>query len=362
MFISAAVLREKSGKYLIEEIEIDEPRSNEILVKITGAGMCHTDIFFKHNPVTLPIVLGHEGAGIVEKVGNEIRKVQPGDHVVLTYYSCGICLNCQQGHPAYCQNSVAGSFLGVRPDGTTTLHKGDEKIHGNFIGQSSFATYAIATERNLVKINKEVPIELMGPMGCGIQTGAGAVLNSLKAEAGTSIAVFGMGSVGLSAIMAAKIAGCTMIIGIDINDERLKLATELGATRTFNVKNCDAVQEVIKLTGGGADYSLESVGNPEVVRQAVKSIHRLGKCGIMGATPMETEVTLDLNSILFGRTVFGIIEGDSIPDVFIPRLVGMYMNGQLPIEKLVSYYTLDQINKAEEDSQQGAVLKPIIRM
>ncbi len=361
MEISAAVLREKNKPFTIETLELDSPRPDEILVKIAGTGLCHTDLFFKQNPLVLPIVLGHEGAGIVQKVGKNVTKVVPGDPVVLTFYSCGTCTNCQQGHPAYCKNALGPTFGGTRTDGTTSLQKADEKIYGNFFAQSSFATHAIACEQNVVKINKKAPIELMGPMGCGIQTGAGAVMNCLKAKTASSLAVFGMGTVGLSAIMAAKIVGCTKIIGIDIKPERLKLAQELGATHILDANTCDPVTEINKITHGGSDYSLESAGSAKVVTQAVQSIHRLGKCGIMGATAMGTKISIDMNSILFGRTIFGIIEGDSIPDIFIPQLIELFLQGKFPIDRLITFYELDQINQAEKDTLEGEVIKPILR-
>lgn len=361
MDITAAVLREKGHQYSVENLVLSAPRADEILVQIAGTGLCHTDIFFSENPIVLPQVLGHEGAGVVIETGSRVTKVAPGDHVVLTFYACGICANCRQGHPAYCSNSAIPTFSGVRSDGTTTLKNGDENIHGSFFAQSSFATHALALENNVVKISKKAPLEMMGPMGCGVQTGAGAVMNALKAPAGSSIAVFGMGTVGLSAVMAAKIVGCKQIIGVDIAPERLQMAQALGATHTLDASACDPVAEIQKITKGGADLSLESAGSADVAAQAVAAIHRLGKCGILGATPMGTKLSVDMNSILFGRTVFGIIEGDSIPEIFIPELIDFFLEGRFPIDQMIKFFPLNQINTAVEEMLSGKTIKPVIK-
>ena len=362
MKIKAAVIREKAKPFIIEELDLDEPRPDEILVRITGAGICHTDVTLRNNPLVLPIVLGHEGAGIVEKTGEHVTKVKPGDAVVLSFVYCGRCANCQQGMPAYCSQSVMGTFGGVRPDGSTTLHKNGEKIHGNFFGQSSLATHALTYEANVVKVRPDAPLAMLGPLGCGIQTGAGAVINSLRVRAGSSIAVFGLGSVGLSAVMAAKVAGCSTIIGVDVKPNRLALASELGATHVIAAGDVNATAEIKKITGEGVHYALECAGHPRVFRQALESTRRPGICGLVGGTPMGTEVTFDMNSIMFGRTVRGILEGDSVPDIFIPQLVEFVMQGRFPLERLVTYYDLDQINQAVEDSEEGRTIKPIIKM
>ena len=362
--IKAAVVREKSGPFLLEDIVLEEPRDNEVLVKILGTGVCHTDMVVRDQyfPTPLPAVLGHEGAGIVEKVGAAVTKVAPGDHVVLSYASCGVCANCQKGLYGYCTDLYARNFSGARPDGSSpccTAHGG--RLSGYFFGQSSFAEYAVATERNVVKVRKDVPIELMGPLGCGIQTGAGAVINALKPGAGSSIAVFGAGSVGLAAIMAARVVGCTTIIAVDIVPERLSLAQELGATHVINGAESDATAEIAAISGGeGVQYSLECTGVPRVVRQAVDCLRLTGICGLIGVAPLGTEIALDLNTILFGRSVRGIIEGDSIPDIFIPQLIELWRQGRFPFDKLVRKYRLSEINEAVQASERGEVLKAIV--
>lgn len=365
MKITAAVVNEKSAPFQLEELEIEEPRTDEVLVRIVATGVCHTDLIIREQyyPVPLPVVLGHEGAGIVEKVGASVKKVQPGDHVVLSFFSCGNCANCQQGRPGYCLNFFNANFSGARLDGSIGLKEGNHPVHGHFFGQSSFATYALAAERNVVKVRKDVPLELLGPLGCGVQTGAGSVLNSLRPEAGSSIAVFGAGSVGLSAVMAAKVAGCTTIVSVDVRPQRLALARELGATHTINVAERDAIEEIQKIVAGGVNYALETTGVAKVFRQAVDALAVRGVCGLIGAAPLGTEVSLDMSTmLLFGRTVVGLVEGDSIAEVFIPRLIELYLQGRFPFDKLITFYPFDKIEQASRDSEHGTTLKAVVRM
>ncbi|RKE36450.1 aryl-alcohol dehydrogenase [Paraburkholderia sp. BL23I1N1] len=362
--IRAAVVREKSGLFELEEIQLDAPREHEVLVEIRGTGICHTDMVVRDQyfPTPLPAVLGHEGAGVVVQVGAAVTKVAPGDHVVLTYASCGVCANCQKGLYGYCPDLYARNFSGARPDGSSPCCSAHgEKLAGYFFAQSSFGEFALATERNVVKVRHDVPIEIMGPLGCGIQTGAGAVMNALKPGAGSSIAVFGAGSVGLSAIMAGRVVGCTTIVAVDLNASRLALAEELGATHTINAADGHPVERIKSLTAGeGVQYSLECTGIPKVVRQAVDCLRLTGTCGVIGVAPLGTEVVLDLNSILFGRNVRGIIEGDSIPDIFIPQLIDLWKQGRFPFDRLIKKYPLSQINEAVQASEQGEVLKAIV--
>lgn len=363
MKITAAVVREKEQPFSIEELDLEEPRADEILVRVVATGVCHTDLIVRdqYYPVPLPVVLGHEGAGVVEGIGEGITKVGPGDHVVLSYSYCGACVNCKQGQLGYCLDLFAQNFGGARPDGSSALSQDGETVHGHFFSQSSFATHALATERNVVKVRRDVPLELLGPLGCGIQTGAGGVLNALHPRAGSSIAVFGAGAVGMSAVMAAFVAGCTSIIAVDVKPARLELARELGATHAINAAETDPVEEIQRITGGGANYSLETTALPEVFRQAVDSLTLTGVCGLIGAAPLGTEVSLDMNNILFGRTVRGIIEGDSVPDIFIPRLIDLYAQGRFPFDRLLRFYGLDEINQAAADSGEGTAMKPVLR-
>jgi aryl-alcohol dehydrogenase len=363
MEIKAAVAWEKGKPFTIETLNLEAPRANEVLVRIVGVGVCHTDLKVRDGtrPIPYPIVLGHEGSGVVEEVGSQVTKVMPGDHVVLTYNSCGLCPHCRNGHAAYCQQVIELSFGGQRPDGSTPLSRRGAPIHGYFFGQSSFATYALATERNAVKVRRDAPLELLGPLGCGFQTGAGAVLNSLQAEAGSSIVIFGVGSVGLSAVMGAAVAGCTTIIAVDRQPSRLALAHELGATHVINNQDMDDPVPFIKETTGGVNYALDTTGQPAIFQQAFNSLAVLGVCGLIGGMAPGMEVCLEANHLLIGRTVRGIIQGDSIPDIFIPRLIDLFVNGRFPIDRLITQYPLDAINQAGDDMHAGTTIKPVLR-
>lgn len=364
--INGAVVRATGGPFSIETLMLEAPRRDEVLVKIVATGMCHTDMVARDKvyDVPHPIVLGHEGAGIVERVGEDVRSVAPGDPVVLTYLPCGRCKPCYRGKPFYCENTYALCFGGARLDGTTSTRDAQGKpVHDHFFAQSSFGTFALGNERNVIKVPKDAPLELLGPLGCGIQTGAGAVINALQVTAGSSFAAFGAGAVGLSAVMAARVAGATTIISADVVPSRLEMAKELGATHTINSKAQNPVQAIKKITGGGADYSLEATGRPDVLRQAIDAIGIGGVCGIVGAAPLGAEGRFDINDVMIpGKMLRGILQGESIPQIFIPQLVELHAQGRFPFDKLVKFYSLDQINQAAEDSEKGVTIKPVIRM
>jgi aryl-alcohol dehydrogenase len=367
MKITAAVVAEKGGSFSLEEVELEEPRDDEILVRIVAAGICHTDLTVRDEfyGTPLPAVLGHEGSGVVERVGSKVSKVKPGDRVVLTYNSCGTCINCQHGDRGYCDEFYARNFAGVRDDESHTIRQGGRDLSANFFGQSSFATHSLANEENIVKLPSDlsVPLEQLGPLGCGLQTGMGAVINALRPKAGSGIALFGTGAVGMAALMGAKIVGCAPIIAVDIIPNRLELARELGATHTINPTETDPVEEIQKISGSGVLYSVESTCNqPPAVRQAVDSLALTGICGQLGTSPLGTEMSLDMNNILFGRTIRGIILGDSIPDDFIPKMINMHLDGQFPFDKLIKFYSFDQINEAVKDSEEGRTIKSVLRM
>lgn len=365
METKAAVLHETGGDFLIEPIEIGELRDDEVLVRIVGVGICHTDLGARagHLPIPPPpSVFGHEGAGVVEAVGARVTKVRPGDHVVLAWDCCKTCPSCLSGNDPYCENFFLHNFHGARPDGSSTLHQNGEVVHGSFFGQSSFAAHALANQRNVVKVSQDVPLDILGPLGCGVMTGAGAVMNALRPRPGASIAVFGAGTVGMSAIMAAHAVGCTTIVAVDLVPERLELARELGATHAVNAGEGDPVEAIKAITEGGAQYTLECVGNPKVLRQAVDSLPLLGVCGLLGVVPPGTEVGLNMDLIMNGRTVKGIIEGDAIPDLFIPQLIDLYCQGRLPYDRLIEFYPFEEINQAVADMEAGRVIKPVLRL
>jgi len=365
--ITAAVVRDKGGPFHIERATIEAPRGDEVLVRIVAAGMCHSDLVIRDRiyPVPHPIVLGHEGAGIVEAVGERVTKLAAGDHVVLTFASCGECRACLTGVAAGCERFNALNMSGARVDGSHALHgNGDGgPISDRFFGQSSFGTYAIATQRNAIKVRKDAPLELLGPLGCGVQTGAGTAINALKVGVGSSFAAFGGGAVGLSAAIGARVAGATTVIVVDVVESRLDLALEVGATHVVNAREQDPVKAVRKLSGGGVDYSIDTTARADVVRQAISVLRQHGTCAIVGLSAPGTELMCDINDLLAkGKTIRGVVEGASAPDFFIPHLVDLYMQGRFPFDKLVRFYDFEAINEAAADSEKGATIKPILRI
>jgi aryl-alcohol dehydrogenase len=235
-------------------------------------------------------------------------------------------------------------------------------VHGSFFAQSSFATHALATASNIVRVPRDAPLELLGPLGCGFQTGAGAVLNSLKVRAGSSIAILGVGAVGLAAVMAARIAGAGPIIAVDINPQRLVLATELGATHTINARTEDVAARTTEITGAGVNYSLEITGLPKMLRLAVDLLAPLGIAALIGGAPAGAEAAIDMNGLLAGRTVRGIAQGDSVPQIFIPTLIDMHRQGVFPFDRLIRFYDFEDINAAVEDTRRGDTIKAVLRI
>ncbi len=366
MRITAAVTESKGAPFELQELDLGELRADEVLVKVAAAGICHTDLICRDQwyPVPLPAVLGHEGAGVVEQVGAGVTRVAPGDRVGMSFHSCGTCSTCSSGRPSYCHSFFEHNFGSSRPaDGSSALSRDGAPIHAHFFGQSSFATHSVANERNVVRLDSEIPLEVAAPFGCGLQTGAGGVLNTLRAPAGSSLAVFGTGAVGLAAVLGGVIAGCTTIIGIDLNPARLELARELGATHVVNAGEQDAVETIRAITGAGVDFSIEATASPQVFRQALDCTAPTGVCGLIGAPAFGTEVSLDMNTILVGgRTIRGIVEGDSIPDQFLPRLVHLWEQGRFPVERMMTFYDFDRIEEAAHDAENGRVIKPVLRM
>ena len=363
--VTAAVLRAHDGPFRLERLTLDPPGQSEVLVRIVAVGVCHTDASVRSAelPTPLPVVLGHEGAGIVEAIGPGVTKVAPGDPVVLTFNSCGQCGGCHSGHPAACDGSFPLNFMGARPDGSHALHDFDAPLNDRFFAQSSFATHAIAVERNVVKVPADAPLELLGPLGCGIQTGAGSVLNALKVEPGASIAIFGTGAVGMAAVMAAKVAAAGIIVAVDLVPSRLALARELGATHAIDGRDGDLLEQIRAITGGGLHYALDTTGNTRVIRTAVDALGPRGVCGIVGATRPDDELKLDtINLMSASKTLRGIVEGDSVPDLFIPKLVALHAQGRFPFDRLVRFYAFDQIDQAFADSASGETIKPIVRV
>ena len=363
MIIRAAVINSVGERFKIEDVELSEPRSDEMLVKITACGFCHTDELARIQalPVPLPAVLGHEGCGIVMKTGADVNEFAAGDRVAFSFGSCGKCPECLGGRPTLCESFVRINFGGVQTDGTSRLSRNGENISMMF-AQSSFAEYSIVNQRSAVRIPEDVPLEITGPLGCGIQTGAGAVLNRLRPRPGSSIAVFGCGSVGLSAVMAAKIANCGKIIGVDKVSSRLDKALELGATDVVNTSETpDAAVEVKKLTGSGADCSVDTTGNGICTRMALNSTRPGSSTVVIGGGG---DMTLNVEMDLMGeaKSLIGVVEGDSNPKLFIPELLEHYKAGRFPFDKLIEYYDFGDINTAMDDSLSGKTIKAVLRM
>ncbi|MEV5149746.1 NAD(P)-dependent alcohol dehydrogenase [Streptomyces sp. NPDC052727] len=284
--IRAAVVPEPGADFETMDVLLDDPRAGEVLVRVEAVGICHADIAAREGktPFPHPAVLGHEGAGVVEAAGAGVTSLLPGDKVVLTFASCGVCASCRSGLPSQCADFLSLDFAaGARSDGSPTLWLGDTPLHAHFFGQSSFATHALVIERNAVKLPDEAPLATLAPLGCGIQTGAGAVLNVLRPAPGGSVAVFGAGAVGLAAVMAARLTQAAHVIAVDVHPGRLDLAAELGATDTIDARTTDPVAAIRELTGGGAGYVLESSGNVLVFRQAIDAAAIGGVIGIVGA-------------------------------------------------------------------------------
>lgn len=358
----AAVLREPRGPLRLEDVELDDPRAGEVVVRIAGVGICHTDLGAcdGHVPLPLPVVLGHEGAGVVERVGADVAALQPGDHVVLTFDSCGTCPTCRAGHPAYCREFVARNSTGRRCDGSVTMRQGDADVHGSFLGQSSFTTHALASVRNAVRVDDDLPIALLGPLGCSLQTGAGAVLRVLAPETGSSLAVFGCGPVGMAAVMAARAAGCTTIVAVDPDPERRDLAIELGATVALDPEG--VARALRQLVPGGMDCAVETVGTAEVVNAALSSLASPGRCATLGFRGPRNRIEIDQGHLLMGRTLTGVIEGDVDPHTFIGDLLALHRTGLFGFERLIATYPFEEIERAIEDTRRGTVLKPVLLM
>lgn len=363
MNITAAVARSANADFTIETITLDDPRDDEVLVRVVGVGICHTDLIARdqHIPVPLPAVLGHEASGIVERVGAQVRKVKAGDHVVLSFLSCGHCERCEDHEPSYCHQFVPLNFPGVRSDGSTGMRIGAEAVSGRFFGQSSFASHALAHERNVVKVESGVALELLGPLGCGFQTGAGAIMRSLACRAGSSLAIFGCGAVGVAALMGAVVQGCKTIIVVEPQAGRRQLALELGATHVIDPMAGDTAAAIRAIVPSGVHYAFDSTGIKAVVESAIASLALHGTCGFVAAATPDTTISLNLTAaVLGGYTLKGILEGDSDPDTLIPQLIALYRDGRFPLDKVVKTFALAQINEAVAAQHHGDCIKAVL--
>ncbi len=365
MQITAAVVFERNGPFRIEKVDLCDPRDDELLVEVAASGMCATDLHGRdgYYSTPYPAVFGHEGAGVVRATGRAVTGFKPGDHVVMAYPWCGVCPNCRSGRQTYCVDAFPLKMKGTRADGSTLHSQNGKPVYSAFFQQSSFGTFTIANERYAVKVREDAPLELLATLACGGQTGAGAVLNVMKPRAGDSIAIFGVGAVGLSSLMAAKIAGCDPIIAVDVHDHRLAIARGMGATHAINhTGRTDVVQEIRKITGLGARFTVETSALPQVFREAVDCLMPAGTCVLLGSAPAGTEVTFETPFLQNGRIVRGVIQGDSVPKQFLPQLADYMAEGRFPSERMVTFYDLADINRAAAESAAGTTIKPVIRM
>jgi aryl-alcohol dehydrogenase len=364
MKIAAAISASAEAPFEIAEVELDEPRRDEVLVQMRAVGVCHSDLTMKSVwPAEIsPIVLGHEGAGVAVAVGDDVAGVRVGDHVVLSYRSCGACSECSSGYPAYCRNFRSMNGIGTRVDGSLTMTRGGAAVYGSYFGQSSFASHALAYESNVVVVDQDVPSTVAAPLGCGIQTGAGTVLGVLRPETESSLVVVGAGAVGLAAVLAAAAVGVRTIIAVDPVQTRRALALELGASAAIDPGADDVVSAVHELTDGvGARYAIDTSARGAAINQAIGALAPRGTLVLLGiGIP---DFAMDLRGVISGgKTVRGVIEGEAVPREFIPRLVGLYRDGRMPLEKLIRTYDFDDINDAFADAASGSAIKPVLNI
>ncbi|MGW5924838.1 NAD(P)-dependent alcohol dehydrogenase [Streptomyces anulatus] len=360
MRFGAAVLRGYEDPFAVEEVILDAgPADGEILVRIAGCGLCRTDLAVRHSAgrSPLPAVLGHEGAGVVVETGGPDTGLVPGDHVVLSFDSCGRCRSCLGGAPAYCDRFAALNLFGGRTENAARFTDGaGEALAPRWFGQSSFAEYAVVPARNAVRVDASLPLELLGPLGCGFLTGAGAVLHSFGVGPGDTVAVFGSGAVGLAAVMAATAAGA-LVVAVDRHPERLARAERFHAV-PLDAATADLPGHIQRLTGGGAQYALDTTGSARLINDALRSLRPTGHLGLVAR--LRTALPLEPGTLDRGRKISHICEGDAVPALLIPRLTGLWQAGRFPFDQLIRTYPLADINEAERDCDAGRVVKPVL--
>jgi aryl-alcohol dehydrogenase len=361
MQTEAAISREGEPYPLIETVDVEAPGPGELLVRVVACGVCHTDLSVHGDrPGPKPIVLGHEGAGVVEAVGEGVTSHAVGDRVVMSAAAhCGVCAACRRGAYPYCAEAAERNFGGLRPDGTSGVSQDGRRIHAHFFGQSSFSRYALAQARAAVTVPGEEPLSLLAPLGCGIPTGAGSVLFTLGVRPGQTIAVFGTGGVGLGAVMAARVAGATRIVAVDVVPSRLALALELGATHAVDARSADPVAAIREITGEGVDVTLNTTRSPAVFDQMVAALAAQGTAGYVG--PPAEGWSPDLGAMMMrGRSVTGIVQGGVAAAVIIPLLIDLHRQGRFPFDRLIRTYSFERIADAFRDSERGEAIKPVL--
>jgi aryl-alcohol dehydrogenase len=360
MRTTAVLSRDPAAPFSVETVDLDEPRDDEILVRIVAAGICHTDLANRVlGKPDRPVLLGHEGAGIVESVGSSVTSVAPGDHVVLTFRHCGACPNCAAGRPAYCRNSTALNHFGRRPDRSSRITVAGLPVRDGFFGQSSFAGYALATADNTIVVDPAIDPAVAASFGCGFQTGAGAVLNTLRPESGAWLAIYGAGAVGSAALLAARTVPGVRTVVVETAAARRELARELGADEVLDPAAADTIAAIGELTGGGATHALDTTGSPKVLADAFAA---LGTGATVVAVGLGAGVPqIDVRDlVLRGKTVRGCLEGDAEPATFIPHLLDLHTRGLLPVDRLVTRFPYTEIDKALAAQHAGAVIKPVL--
>ncbi|KGK10535.1 S-(hydroxymethyl)glutathione dehydrogenase/class III alcohol dehydrogenase [Vibrio navarrensis] len=351
----------------MEEVDVMLPRKGEVLVRIVASGVCHTDAFTLSGDDpegVFPAILGHEGGGIVEMVGEGVTSVEVGDHVIPLYTAeCGECKFCKSGKTNLCSAVRATQGKGLMPDGTTRFYKDGEPIF-HYMGCSTFSEYTVLPEISLAKVNKEAPLEEICLLGCGVTTGMGAVMNTAKVKKGDTVAIFGLGGIGLSAIIGARMVGASRIIGIDINEKKFELAKQLGATNCINPQKFDKpIQDVIiEMTDGGVDFSFECIGNVNVMRQALECCHKgWGESVIIGVAGAGQEISTRPFQLVTGRvwrgSAFGGVKGRSQ----LPGIVEQYLAGEFGLQEFITHtMPLDEINEAFELMHSGESIRSVI--
>ncbi|MEU0762515.1 NAD(P)-dependent alcohol dehydrogenase [Streptomyces microflavus] len=360
MRFGAAVLRSYEEPFAVEEVMLRSgPADGEILVRIAGCGMCRTDLAVRRSAgrSPLPAVLGHEGAGVVVETGGPDTGLSPGDHVVLSFDSCGHCRNCLGAAPAYCDRFAALNLFGGRTENAARFtDAAGGALAPRWFGQSSFAEYAMVPARNAVRVDASLPLELLGPLGCGFLTGAGAVFNSFGAGPGDTVAVFGAGAVGLAAVMAATAAGA-FTVAVDRHPERLAQAEKFGAV-PLDAASAGLHGRIQRLTDGGARYALDTTGSGGLINDALRALRPTGHLGLVAR--LHTALPLEPGTLDRGRKISHICEGDAVPGLLIPRLTGLWQAGLFPFDQLIRTYPLADIDEAERDCEAGRVVKPVL--
>jgi alcohol dehydrogenase len=372
MKIRAAVLNKmgaaapyaQSKPLSIEEVTLDPPGRGEVLVKIAAAGLCHSDlsVIDGNRPRPTPMVLGHEAAGVVEKLGDGVDDLAVGDHVVMVFVpSCGHCVPCAEGRPALCEPGAAANTAGTLLSGSRRLHRNGADVH-HHLGVSAFAEYATVSRRSLVKIDPELPLDEAALFGCAVLTGVGSVINTAKMPAGSTAAVVGLGGVGLSALLGAVAAGARRVLAVDLSDDKLGLARQLGATDTFNAGSPDAVKEIRDATDGGVDFALEMAGSVRAMELAYKITRRGGTTVTAGLPPPTHTFALpQVNLVAEERTVKGSYIGTCVPTRDLPRYIELYRRGKLPVDRLMSsHLKLDEINLGFDRLAEGKAVRQVV--